>query len=102
MTEILNIIEKAANSACRANAGDYEQDGLLFCGKCGTRKQVEAPWPDGTVHKVGCLCKCEQEKMEREEQARLQLQEFLRVQSTVQPPLILPLVESVLLAWNLL
>lgn len=59
-------------------AGDYIQDDILMCGKCGTPKEclVEVM---GTVRKFGCLCKCQSERY-RDEQAQMRQREaFERV-----------------------
>ena len=49
----------AAQSTVKANSGDYKgADGLLYCGKCKTRKQHRINLPDGE-RVVYCLCKCE-------------------------------------------
>ena len=51
----------------KAATGDYiGDDGLLYCGKCKTAKQTKITMPDGKVITVGCLCKCENERIERE------------------------------------
>lgn len=66
-------IEQRAAAAIKAEAGDYEKDGLLHCGKCNTPKQccVEI---FGAIRKPPCLCKCKVEEREREEEARRQLE----------------------------
>lgn len=47
--------------------GDYiGADGLLYCGKCHTRKQTRITMPDGTEFTPGCMCKCQIERQERE------------------------------------
>lgn len=60
-----------SNSSIKAEQGDYidEATGLLFCGKCGTKKQTRVEIL-GTVRTPMCLCKCEVEKREREEEER--------------------------------
>lgn len=45
--------------------GDYIQDGLLFCGKCNTQKQVLIDWLGGQQI-MPCLCKCGKESYEEE------------------------------------
>lgn len=67
----LAAIERNAAAAIKKEAGDYEKDGLLYCGKCNTPKQccVEV---FGTIRKPPCLCKCKVEEREREEEARRQ------------------------------
>lgn len=57
---------------------DYvDEDGFLCCGKCHDRKQMDvtlptgpSPGEDGKTIRVGRLCKCGQEKAERERQDR--------------------------------
>ena len=77
MDAMLNRIAAAADSVSPVKAGDYERDGVLFCGKCNTAKQVVVPWPNGSERKVGCLCKCaaserdaERERQRAEEEQR--------------------------------
>lgn len=54
--------------------GDYvnESDGLLYCGKCHTKKQGTYTMPWGTI-KPYIICKCESERKAKEEaeQARI-------------------------------
>lgn len=48
--------------------GDYiGDDGLLYCGKCHTRKQYEFKLGD-EVYKVPSMCRCEQDKRRQEEE----------------------------------
>ena len=37
--------------------GDYEKDGLLYCGKCNTPKEFRGSFL-GMVKVVPCLCRC--------------------------------------------
>lgn len=57
----------------KANEGDYEQDGILYCGNCHTRKQVKVNVL-GIEKTLYCLCKCEVEKRD-EEQRRFEEQQ---------------------------
>ena len=70
----------------KVNEGDYinEADGLLYCGICHTKKQTEIEL-FGEVHKPFCVCKCEAEKIEREnaERKRRELESDYRVQKSV-------------------
>ena len=77
--QTLDAIEKKAAAAIKAEAGDYEKDGLLHCGKCNTPKQccVEV---FGAIRKPPCLCKCAVEAREREEEARRQREFAEKVQ----------------------
>lgn len=69
-------LKKIADAANPRMPGDYEKDGLLYCGKCNTPKQsvVKLPW---TTFTAGCMCKCESERYNRE-QAAMQEDERLR------------------------
>lgn len=60
-------LERAAERSIKAEPGDYiGEDGLLVCGKCHTPKQgrFQMPWGEVTPR---VLCKCEQERKEKEE-----------------------------------
>lgn len=46
---------------------DYEKDGLLYCGKCNTAKQVQIV-VCGRVMKPFCMCKCGEEEYKREQE----------------------------------
>lgn len=74
----LNEIIAAANETCRVKVGDYEKDGLLYCGKCNTPKQLEIEIFGGK-RIVGCLCKCGTEERDREEQRRKEEMERNRI-----------------------
>ena len=67
--DIFDVIEKRAAAAIKTEAGDYEKDGLLHCGKCNTPKQCSVVFMD-RIRKPACLCKCAVEAREREEEAR--------------------------------
>lgn len=57
-----------------SSADDYEKDGLLYCGKCNTPKQV---YIEVFKRNMPIVCQCEQERLKREEkeQERLKKQE---------------------------
>ena len=67
----VNILRPAMMQDNSAEDDYKDEDGLLMCGKCHTRKQtffeVEGLIPR-TV--VPCLCECEQKRVEEEKQAR--------------------------------
>lgn len=54
------------------------EDGLLYCGKCRTRKQFN-PTFNGRVMIVSVPCKCEQERRQKEEEERRREEEIARV-----------------------
>lgn len=72
MEGVFDKIERS--SGIQEEAGDYVEDGLLYCGKCGTPKQVRVELFD-QVRTPMCLCKCEAEKRDKE------AEEFERQQS---------------------
>lgn len=69
------ILEEQKN---RADPSDYEKDGLLYCGKCNTPKQIEVTL-FGKKRIVSCLCDCENEKAKKDEQERKQLKRIMRI-----------------------
>lgn len=61
-----NVIRNAAKPA-QEEPDDYiGDDGLLYCGKCHTKKQTRITLSDGSVIMPRCLCKCEEDRRERE------------------------------------
>lgn len=65
-------LEGIIATASRANPkqdGDFEQSGLLHCGKCKTPKQAVIDIA-GTAVVVGCLCRCADEAYRAEEVVR--------------------------------
>ena len=63
---INNMIERSYD-VIKVEQGDYEVDGLLYCGKCHTAKQTRVE-VFGTVKTPRCLCKCEAAKRAAEEE----------------------------------
>lgn len=61
LTGVLPISESGAE---RLAEGDHiGEDGLVYCGKCGRRKQLRVKFGDKT-HVVRCVCKCESKELE--------------------------------------
>lgn len=68
-SSIFNAIAANSMKNIRRNEGDYiGDDGLLYCGKCHTRKQTRIEMDDGTVLTPACMCRCQIEAQEREEE----------------------------------
>lgn len=63
----------------KANEGDYEQDGILCCANCHTRKQVKVNVL-GVEKTLFCLCKCETEKRDKEQAEFEEKQRLARLQ----------------------
>ena len=69
----------ARKSAAKREPGDYTQDGLLYCGHCGTPKQCRIRF--GTALRVvGCQCSCAARRYEAERKAEQQRQEMDRIE----------------------
>lgn len=70
-TSIIEGIAKASENTIPVNDGDYiDSEGLLCCGKCHTRKETIIVLANGKQLKPRCVCKCEQERMQEEEDDR--------------------------------
>ncbi|GFH94227.1 primosomal protein DnaI [Lachnospiraceae bacterium] len=76
-----------ANSAATMETGDYIGDGgLLYCGKCHTRKERVVTFPAGLMgpeeveRKVPCVCTCRQEAMAKEKQQEEYREKMARIQ----------------------
>jgi DNA replication protein DnaC len=79
LSNYIDGIEKKAADAIKAEQGDYYgDDGLLYCGKCGTKKQTRITI-FGKERTPFCLCKCEVERRDREESERKRLEFEKRV-----------------------
>ena len=67
LTGVLPISESGAE---RLAEGDHiGEDGLVYCGKCGSRKQLRVKFGDKT-HVVRCVCKCESKELEEKKRQR--------------------------------
>ena len=77
MKPIRDII-KEANSNYKE--GDYiGEDGLLYCGKCHTRKQTRLEF-NGKIIEPFCYCQCEQERAEKEKEQEKKREIMLKIQ----------------------
>lgn len=66
---LVNGIMTRAAESIKAEQGDYYEDGLLYCGKCNTPKQVRLE-VFGEIKTPMCICKCEAERRKRENEER--------------------------------
>ena len=71
-------LEAKANEAIKTEECDYVKDGLLHCGKCNTPKQCRVELM-GRILSPKCLCKCEVERRECEEEAERKKQLVERI-----------------------
>ena len=60
--------------------GDYRVDGILYCGKCNTPKELSVPgFPNESESKiVRTLCQCAAAKVDAESEARKRQQKRMR------------------------
>lgn len=79
LTGVFPISESGAE---RLAEGDHiGEDGLVYCGKCGSRKQLRVKFGDKT-HVVRCVCKCESKELEekkRQEEYEEQMRRINRL-----------------------
>lgn len=75
---IVDIMRKSIANI-KVEDGDYEVDGLLYCGKCNTPKMQWVHILDSDV-KVGKTCDCERERRQKEEEAEALLKEQQRIE----------------------
>lgn len=72
-----NLIQQA-EAANPAHPGDYQQDGLLYCGACHTPKQCR---PLGLKRVVPCQCACRERRYQAERAAQKKEEERLKIES---------------------
>jgi DNA replication protein DnaC len=81
MNGILGVLAPAMSRDNTADDDQFTEDGLRICAKCGERKQT---WFEvkGLIarNKVPCMCRCERERMEAEEAARQQEEQYRLIQ----------------------
>ena len=75
---LFNRIEEKAAQKIQAEQGDYIVDGLLYCGKCHTKKQTRVEL-FGMTRTPYCLCKCEVERRAAEEAERKRIERMQEI-----------------------
>ena len=75
---INNLIDRS-KQAIKEEQGDYIVDGLLYCGKCHTKKQTRIEL-FGQIKNPYCLCQCEVERREKEKQEIERQQRLMRIE----------------------
>ena len=88
-TEAFNQIVEATQRNVRMEEGDYinPDDGLLYCGKCNTRKQTRINI-QGKDYQMLCNCKCASEAYEKrkeEEQRRERMERISNLRKAAFP-----------------
>ncbi len=69
--DALKQLAEQSEAAIRREDGDYDKDGLIYCGKCNTPKQARIVL-QGVELKPMCMCQCESERYDRETEERRQ------------------------------
>lgn len=63
----LNSVIEASQKAIIKESGDYEKNGLLYCGKCNTPKEVEVEMLGRKVKQL-CMCSCMEQAYNAEQE----------------------------------
>lgn len=78
-------VERIANMPFDRQSGDFEKDGILYCGKCGEARQAWIEWfpdedgnPQKKLVRVMCRCDIEKEQREKEIQAEADFRDAMR------------------------
>lgn len=84
LTGVLPISESGAE---RLAEGDrIGEDGLVYCGKCGSRKQLRVKFGDKT-HVVRCVCKCESKELEEKKRQEEYEEQMRRINRMKEAPM---------------
>ena len=97
--QFLQTIEETAKNSININEGDYQKDGLWYCGKCDTPKQCRITL-FGSVRTPMCICKCEIERKEAEEKARREAEARERLNKRIAENRKAGFPESDMLTWT--
>lgn len=79
-----DYIEKLAEQSMKSikqEDGDYLVDGLLYCGKCHTKKQTRIEGFDGKVFTPRVMCKCESNAHEKEQERFKQEERMVNIRN---------------------
>ena len=76
--KMLESIIQNANAEAGLETGDYEKEGLRYCGKCHTPKQSRQNL-GGRYITVGCMCACANQKYDQEKTARKKQEEAEKI-----------------------
>ena len=79
VTPIMKTFENIINNVPKPKEDDYlGEDGLIYCSKCNTAKQCKI-FIFGEERIVPCICECEKERLDKEEEARKAQEKIARV-----------------------
>ena len=100
LNPLIDSLESNSRQSIKVNDGDYiGENGLWYCGKCKTPKQVEINIL-GKIRKPMCLCKCEEEKKKEEEMARAEAEAKERLRKRIAENRKAGFPESDMLTWT--
>ena len=74
-----SLAERSKTAIAVADIDYKDDEGFLVCGKCHTRKEIEVTLPWGKMRPY-CLCKCEQERQDKEKAEQAEKQRAERIQ----------------------
>lgn len=74
---IISSMIRKVEANCMPVEGDYKKDGLVYCHKCHTPKQVRL---EGWAGTFPVLCQCESEKRKEAERLKEEYERFKRVE----------------------
>lgn len=77
--ELTGVLPIAESREERLEDGDYTgEDGLVYCGKCGKRKQLKVVFANKT-RVVRCMCDCESKELEEKKKKEEYDEQMLRI-----------------------
>ena len=84
-SDAVDFVNRIAGQAAAKNDGDYEKDGILYCGRCGAPKQAWIDWfpdkdgnPQMNLVRVMCRCDAAEESAEKERREQERFDESMR------------------------
>lgn len=85
MSNIYEALLAPAMGPAEENEGDYRVDGILYCGKCNTPKEMLIPgFPNPNVsNMVRRVCKCQEARLEAEAKEQKKHERAIKIQETI-------------------
>ena len=85
MSSIFEAVLAPAMRPAEENEGDYRVDGILYCGKCKTPKEMRIPgfFNPSETKLVTKVCKCKEAELEAEARERKRQERLIRINETM-------------------
>lgn len=85
MSSIFEAVLALAMHPAEENEGDYRVDGILYCGKCKTPKEMRIPgfFNPSETRLVTKVCKCKEAELEAEARERKRQERLIRINETM-------------------